>query len=135
MSSRRGFTLLEVMVVLVLIGLASALVAPSLLSPQRRTDDAVARLIDSARRAAVQRAGPVTLSIATNGSWVLEADGVEPRRGTVNWPHLDPVRIHVSALGACTLGSTPASDRATAQDYNRAGPSLAIDAVQCRLFR
>ena len=124
MSSRRGFTLLEVLVVLVLIGLASALVAPSLLSPQRQSDDAVAQLIDAARRAAVQRAGPVTLSFATDGRWVMLAEGAEPRRGSIAWPHAEPARIHVSALGACTLDSP--EDRE---------PSLAIDAVRCRLLR
>jgi prepilin-type N-terminal cleavage/methylation domain-containing protein len=121
-----GLTLVEVLVVLVLLGLGFALAAPSFLSVPRARDDAAQRVIDVARRAAVQRAGAVRLSFAADGSWVVEGlsarDPAPLLSGRLASPHGQVLRLRISPLGACTLDSSPAVPR-----------SLTIDPVRCRL--
>lgn len=72
--SRRGVTLLELLIVLVLLGMASALVAPMLGSTGARgnaADDTTAPLIARARALAVRRAEPLTLTLASTGTWTI----------------------------------------------------------------
>ena len=120
----RGLTLLELLVVLVLLGLAVTLAAPAFLSSDRPPDDAVQRVIDSARRAAVQRAEAVTLAIEPDGRWVVEGvggpDSLRLFTGTVAWVYGSALRLDISPLGACML-------------YSAAEPRLTIDPVRCRL--
>ncbi|MBM4184965.1 MAG: prepilin-type N-terminal cleavage/methylation domain-containing protein [Gemmatimonadetes bacterium] len=119
----RGLTLLELLVVLVLLGLAISLAAPSFLAPGGPPDDDVQRVIDVARRTAVRRAQAVTLAIESDGRWVIEgSSGLDSGRlltGTVTWTQQSPVRLDISPLGACLL-------------YARTS-SLTIDPVRCRL--
>ncbi len=130
MSPRRGvagLTLIEMLVVLVLLGLALGLVAPSLLSPRHEAEEnAVQRIIDAARRTAVRRAEAVTLAFQLDGRWVLEGgsttDTLRLLAGSVAWPHAFAARLHISPLGACML------DAATDSEH-----SLIVDPVRCRL--
>ena len=126
--SRCGFTLLEVLVVLLLLGLAFALVVPSFRSPRDKQDDAVQRLIDEARRLAVQRAGTVTLSVQADGGWTIESQGsadvLQLEEGRLELAETMPLRVHVSALGACTVQTVPGAER-----------SITIDPVRCRIVR
>jgi prepilin-type N-terminal cleavage/methylation domain-containing protein len=90
-GSPRGFTLLELVVVLALIAIGASLVAPAVLSPPPAPDAGVVR-VEDARRLALRRAESVTVPL----------DG--------------QLRIRVSPLGACTLertsgaGAMPAFD-------------------------
>ena len=123
MAWRRGFTLVEILVVLIILGVAFTLTIPSLVSP-RAPEDAMQRVVDLARRTAIRRAGGVRLSIEAGGAWSLESSsGLDPDlgTGTLLWPHAFPVTIHISALGACML-EAPALQQV-----------VAIDPVRCRL--
>jgi hypothetical protein len=114
------------LVVLVLIGLASVLVAPALVEPRTSHDDALQRLIDGTRRVAIQRAQSVTLTIDAQGRWVMEesnaAQAAQLGSGTVSLSHAASLRMHVSALGVCLLDGA-----------GQTAPSFAIDPVHCKL--
>jgi prepilin-type N-terminal cleavage/methylation domain-containing protein len=109
-----GFTLIEMLVVLVLLGMAAALAAPALrsLDPPR---PALSSLIPGARDAAARRGETVYLRIAKSGEWRMEgaasSDAGPLASGRVDpFPGL-PLTIIVSPLGSCAfdLRSTEAA--------------------------
>jgi prepilin-type N-terminal cleavage/methylation domain-containing protein len=86
--TRRAFTLLETVVVLVILGVLAAGVAPAVLresvarEPLAASADTVARLLERARRAAVEGAGPVELTIdPARGWWWARGAGVDTGGG------------------------------------------------------
>ena len=97
----RGFTLLEIVVTLVLLGLAAALVAPAF-----RTDSAPDERLQSVlamtREAAVRRAQTLVLHVDDRGSWRLVAavESTSIARGRFVDGTSD-LRIRVNPLGAC----------------------------------
>jgi prepilin-type N-terminal cleavage/methylation domain-containing protein len=109
-----GFTLIEMLVVLVLLGMAAALAAPALRSfdPPR---PALSSLIPGTRDAAARRGETVYLRIAKSGEWRMEgaasSDAGPLASGRVDpFPGL-PLTIIVSPLGSCAfdLRSTEAA--------------------------
>lgn len=101
-----GFTLLELLVVLVLMGLAAALVAPALLRPER-SSTGLESLIPTVRQEAARRGETLYLRVAASGEWRLEgatpsrairvaAGKVEPFAGV-------PLTLIVSPLGTCSF--------------------------------
>lgn len=118
-------TLVEIVVVLVLLGLASALAAPAFLPPRPAPGAALQDAIDDARLAAVRRAGAVTLALGADGRWVVEGDAGPAGpllAGALPAPPAAPLRLRISPLGACTLDPAEGS-----------GPALAVDPIRCRL--
>ncbi|MCI0433735.1 MAG: prepilin-type N-terminal cleavage/methylation domain-containing protein [Gemmatimonadetes bacterium] len=117
-----GFTLVELLVVLIIIALALGLAAPALLSPPVTSASGVQRVVDRGRRAAVRRAGPLVLTIETDGRWRLATPGTETNgvleSGTLADPPTDRIRVRLTPLGACM----PADERAV----------TTLDAVRCR---
>src|SRR2546427_1256479 len=81
MPRRSGFTLIEILVVLILMGLAAALVAPALL-PHHHDQSALSALLGSAREVAARRGEVVYLHIDPTGQWRMEA-GANPLAGTL----------------------------------------------------
>jgi prepilin-type N-terminal cleavage/methylation domain-containing protein len=82
-ARHRAFTLVEMLVVIVLLGLAVGLAAPALRAP-RPAADGLATLLPVAREAAVRRGETVYLRVAESGAWRLEgassaADGASAR--------------------------------------------------------
>jgi prepilin-type N-terminal cleavage/methylation domain-containing protein len=82
---RAGFTLVELVVVMLIIAVATAVAVPALLPPPEADDvtDAVARidaLFRAARDSAVRGGAPllVTIDSATGAVWVLADRHVEP---------------------------------------------------------
>src|SRR2546427_12341811 len=69
---RRGFTLVEMLVVLVLLGLAAALVAPALVPTRARQTTELVELIGATRDAAVRRGEVVSLHVERSGAWQVE---------------------------------------------------------------
>jgi prepilin-type N-terminal cleavage/methylation domain-containing protein len=86
-----GYTLLEIAVVLLLIGMAAALAAPVLLraNPSRSGFE---ELIATSREAAVRRGEVLYLRVGTSGQWSLEAASA---------PTPDPLASgHIEAIGS-----------------------------------
>jgi general secretion pathway protein H len=123
--TRRGFTLVEVVVVLVILAVTAAAVAPALLSPAPRGPEAAAaevvRLLSSARRLAVDRAQPVSLALnPTAGTWraVAEPAGDSLGAGTLALPEgvtltaEGPARFVFHPMGGATGGWLTLSDGA-----------------------
>src|SRR5437899_11314059 len=79
MRHRSGFTLIEILVVLILMGLVAVLVAPALF-PRHHDQSALNALLVSAREVAARRGEVVYLHIDPTGAWRMEA-GAGPRQG------------------------------------------------------
>jgi prepilin-type N-terminal cleavage/methylation domain-containing protein len=127
MSQRQGFTLLEVLIVLALLGILASQVAPAFPTRPPGAGRDAGTVLEAARRLAVQRAAPLVLSYLPDGTWVLTsfpADGGAPvASGTLASPSPTALRFHISPLGGCTL-SVPAQGGSA---------SPAIDPVHCRI--
>ena len=119
----RGYTLIEIVVVLLLMGLAAALVAP-VLSQRQASSDAVLALAGQARRIAVGRAEPVTLTIEAWGAWRL--DGAASRAagaiatGTLPRPR-EALTLVFSPFGSCSADVASAT----------AGAAFRIEPLTC----
>ena len=112
----KGYTLIEVLVVLVVMGLAVALVAPSFVT-RRDATSALADLVQRARATAIRRAEAVTLRVDAAGRW--DAGGLAS--GTLPQPPAAPVTVIFSPLGSC------APDVASTS----AGRALGLDPLTC----
>ena len=97
---RRGFTLVEMLVVLVLIGLAAALVAPAFVPTRARQTRELVELIGATRDAAVRRGEVVSLHVERSGAWQVE--GVAAGRLATPLPAA-PFTLIVSPLGSCAF--------------------------------
>lgn len=104
MTHRGGFTLIEMLVVLVLLGMAAALAAPALRSilPARQ---GLSSLVPEARQAAAERGDTIYLRIAESGEWRIE----DPKTaGSVATGRVDPfpglpLTLIVSPEGSCSF--------------------------------
>ena len=96
-----GFTLLEILVTLIVLGLAAALVAP-VFRADPAPDNDLRAVLAGARETAVRRAQTLVLSVDQRGTWRIAAahDSTtvasgQFRDGTGN------LQIRVNPLGAC----------------------------------
>jgi prepilin-type N-terminal cleavage/methylation domain-containing protein len=101
-----GFTLIEVLVVLALMGLAAGLVAPALLHA-RRQQPSLGLLIPTAREEAARRGEMVYLRIAGSGQWRMEG-AASSAAGPFAAGHLEPfpgvpLTLIVSPIGTCAF--------------------------------
>ena len=100
----RGYTLLEVIVVLVLLTLAASVVAPAFVAPHDRAA-AIVRVIGHARALAIRRAEALELRIESSGAWRL--DGVASAQagalvtGTISPAPRVAITLLFSPLGSC----------------------------------
>ncbi len=104
--ARPGFTLVEILVVLIMMGLAAALVAPALLAPHHHAST-LNDVVAGAREAAARRGEVLYLSIEPTGRWRLEG-GANPLEGSLAGGRLEPflaapVTLIVSPLGTCAF--------------------------------
>ncbi len=102
---RSGFTLLEVLVVLILMGLAAGLAAPALVQPRRTEDSTLPTLIARARGVAVSRGEIVYLRIAPTGRWHLQG-AASLREGDLAQGRLEgfqggDITLVFSPIGTC----------------------------------
>jgi prepilin-type N-terminal cleavage/methylation domain-containing protein len=121
-----GFTLIEMLVVLVLLGMAAALVAPAIRSfgPARPT---LSSVIPAARDAAARRGETVYLRIAESGEWRMDG-AASSEAGPITTGRLDPfpdlpLTIIVSPLGSCAF------DLRSAQAVH----SIRLDPLTCKV--
>jgi prepilin-type N-terminal cleavage/methylation domain-containing protein len=103
-ARRSGFTLLELLVVLILMGLVAVLVAPALL-PHHHDQSALNALLGSAREVAARRGEVVYVHIDPTGEWRMEA-GANPLEAPLGTGRMQPffttgVTLMVSPLGSC----------------------------------
>jgi prepilin-type N-terminal cleavage/methylation domain-containing protein len=124
MRPRSGYTLIELVVVIVIIGLASAIVLPALLRMQVG-DRPLQSVIQNARGVAAARGEIVYLRIEPTGAWHLEVagstlsdDGASGRMAPLAGV---PLTILVSPAGSCALDVRSAS----------AGRVLRLDPLSC----
>lgn len=99
-----GFTLIEVLVVLMFMALAAAVVAPALVPPAQPSVPAFSELLESSRRAAVRRGEALTLRVERDGRWQLSAQsrGREyPLRSGQGERFATPIRLVISPIGTC----------------------------------
>lgn len=122
-SSRRAFTLIELVVVLAITGLALAIVAPSFVMRPLSPSAAMQEVINTARRAAARRAQTMTLEVRANGAWSLAtaAENAALASGKLDSPAVRAFRVRVSPLGMCV----PQNDSVSAQ-------SPPLDPLDCR---
>jgi prepilin-type N-terminal cleavage/methylation domain-containing protein len=98
-----GFTLLELIVVLILLAVAAGVVAPSLLSTSSTPKSEVQVLIGSARREAIRRGKTVQLRVDRSGAWHVAGTpaGTVLMAGRLAGPPLVEVDLLISPLGTC----------------------------------
>jgi prepilin-type N-terminal cleavage/methylation domain-containing protein len=68
-GERSGFTLVEVIVVLILLAVSAALVAPAILFPEREATSALVPVVNAARQLAARRGETLYLQVASDGKW------------------------------------------------------------------
>ena len=119
MPNRSAFTLVELLVVLVVLGLASALVAPGLIFPEPADTPPVDRLLRGAVDLAGAREQTVELVVDDGGAWRIEAGAPAEtlERGRLDYDG-PPFALSVSPLGTC--GARPGLD-----------PPFAFDPLTC----
>jgi prepilin-type N-terminal cleavage/methylation domain-containing protein len=116
----RGFTLLEIVVTLVLLGLAAALVAPAFrIEPTSEQD--IRKVLAGTRETAVRRAQTLVLEVDDRGSWRILASGDTSAIGSGRFTDgTRDLRIRVNPLGAC---------------FNEGASAIALDAVACAITK
>ena len=125
-APRRGFTLVEILVVLILMGIMAGLVAPSIITPRESDDPAsqMRELIRSASAAAVKRGEVVQLSLASTGQWELV--------GTASAPPDEIASGRLKSTGvAITLLFSPLGTCAADLRSAEAAVALALDPIMC----
>lgn len=113
MRARRGFTLMEVVVVLVLLGLMAGLTAVSLRPPQAPARGELDRVIATGRSTALRRAQALELRVETNGQWSLRPDqGGDTSALSSGRLRFAPaaLQLRIDALGTCVPRTAVAWD-------------------------
>jgi prepilin-type N-terminal cleavage/methylation domain-containing protein len=101
-AARGGVTLLELIVVLALLGLILAIAAPSFILPSPPVQGPARAALVTARRQAVIRGEPVTISI-------------------------DGIRVHVSPLGTCIPETGSRDGQSTWDAIGCAAPTSRVE--------
>ncbi|MEO5580866.1 MAG: type II secretion system protein [Gemmatimonadaceae bacterium] len=132
-----GFTLLELIVALALMGLAMAVVAPSFVLRPPSSDESVQRVVSSARRVAMRRAQTVTLDIDGGGSWRVTADGRDVPEVLLNG-ELDQslpggVHLRITPLGLCLTEQRSADDGRRMTVSGASARGSVFDPLTCSL--
>jgi prepilin-type N-terminal cleavage/methylation domain-containing protein len=122
---RRGFTLLEVIVVLLLMALATALVAPAIGSRQPRPRDELAALLQTARLVAVRRGEVITVTVAASGQWRLDGDA-----STADGP-IASGQLGAKPAAALTVAVSPLGGCAPALDSASTALLASVDPLTC----
>jgi prepilin-type N-terminal cleavage/methylation domain-containing protein len=116
--SQRAFTIIEMVVVLAITGIALALVGPSLILPPRTVD--LGSIVSDARRAALRRSEPVLLTVSEKGEWKIDAatSGATIASGRGISVQPSEVRISISPLGLCTVDHASGTERIVVDPFH-----------------
>lgn len=123
-----GYTLLEILVVLILMGLAAALVVPAVVPPKQGIDASdLSRLVSDARETAIRRGESMYVSLGGDGSWRVDGASsgdqgplASGRLGDYSGPN---ATLIISPTGSCGF-DTRSGEAARAID---------IDPLTCEL--
>jgi len=99
----RGYTIIEVLIVLIIIGLAVSLAAPKFVRALPDSGRSAQDVVNLARRTAVNRAQTLSLTLGRDGAWSLDEPGALGRplaTGSVA-PRAGSVRLAISPIGVC----------------------------------
>ena len=122
---RGGFTLIEIVVVLIILGMVLALVGPTIGKGKPRAENALAALVRTARATAIQRGEVVQLDIEPSGEWHVSGLGgsaSDPITGGRVGYQGAALRLVFSPHGICSPGiGAPAAE------------SLPLDPLQCEV--
>ncbi len=126
-SRRGGFTLVEVIVVLILLGLAAGLVAPAIIFSDREPQSQLAQVIAGTRDLAARRGESLHLHVAVSGEWTVEgaasvAEGAMASGRIDDFPG-PSFTLVVSPIGTCGFD-------VRSSDAARAFP---VDPLTCEL--
>ena len=127
LRTRRAFTLIEIVVVLAIVGIALSIAGPSLMRPIAA--DSLQSVIDRTRNLALRRAEPVTLVVGADGKWTSYAVRTETRpvgSGRLGENPGISLRLDISPLGLCSSDDILGSG---------AQGSLALDPFACIVTR
>lgn len=119
-TPRAAFTLVEMIVVIVLIGVSLALVAPSIILRRDQLD--IQQVVTQARRRALERAEMVTLSVDRSGMWRIRQETSPAQSGTLDRHDGKALTLEVSPLGTCSI----------VEGYRGTG-AMAFNALTCEL--
>ncbi|MEJ2184668.1 MAG: prepilin-type N-terminal cleavage/methylation domain-containing protein [Gemmatimonadota bacterium] len=103
MSKPSGVTLVELLVVLLVMGLTTALVVPSLIVPEPSREPPVNALLARVVDMAAAREQPLELQVHADGHWQVFADGAREALAEGTFPDRasQPFVLLVSSLGTC----------------------------------
>jgi prepilin-type N-terminal cleavage/methylation domain-containing protein len=124
---RSGYTLLELIVVLVLMGLAAALVIP-IFRTRASGASAMQSILTSARAAAALRGEIVYVRFEPSGDWHMEGGGSTLEGdfigGRIAAPATVPLTLIVSPVGSCAFDVRSATAGARA---------IRLDPLTCQI--
>ena len=123
---RRAFTLVELLVVLVLMGLALGIAAPALRAPQAEAEPPIAPLLRAGRMAAIARGEPTTLHVNPTGAWHVEGRG-NAAGGPLAAGNISPAPGAAFSIVFSTLGTCAMDIR------SHAAASAMLDPLTCEL--
>jgi prepilin-type N-terminal cleavage/methylation domain-containing protein len=106
-AKRRGFTLLEILVVLILMGIAAGLVIPVLLPPRGLDASPLSELVRSARQTAARRGETLYVTMSASGQWRFDG-AASLDQGPLATGALDDYQapggtLVVSPIGTCAF--------------------------------
>ena len=133
MRARPAFTLIEIVVVLAILGIALSIAGPSLMRPG--TADSLQGVIDRTRNLALRRAEPVTLVVAADGTWEAFAarTGSDPLgSGKLGETNPSGMRIDISALGLCTTDDISVGEKVSSVTLNPFACTVTAEAKPAR---
>lgn len=127
---RAAFTLIEMLVVLVIMAIATALVAPAILRPLRDDAAELSSVITRARETAAARGEIIYLRFDPGGDWHTEGGGSQIdaaiTRGHLRPLARVPLTLIISPTGSCAFN---------VQSIPAAAAAVTLDPLTCEIAR
>jgi prepilin-type N-terminal cleavage/methylation domain-containing protein len=125
---RPGYTLLEMLVVLALMGLAAMLVLPALRTAGHR-DSELQTVVTATRAAAAHRGEVIYLALEPDGTWHMEGGSGSPLEGDLTGGRIAPLATVPLTLIVSPVGSCAFDVRSTAG----AAAVVTLDPLTCEI--
>jgi prepilin-type N-terminal cleavage/methylation domain-containing protein len=126
-SASGGYTLLELVVVLILLGVVAAVVATGLAALRADPAPELRLVIGNARDAAIRRGETIHLRVDRSGAWRMAAGA--PERSKL----LMSGRLHAPVRAASDLVFSPLGTCASPAESLPPAPNLEIDPLTCQV--